>query len=107
MSVIRLAAVYRYPVKSLRGETFQSLDIGRRGFVQDRHWMVVDSDGRFLTQRQLPRMALIDATVLDHGGLCLRAPSMPDLVIDSSGGDEIRVDIWRDQVDAKLADPQA
>ena len=107
MSVVKLAAAYRYPVKSLRGEAFQALDIGPRGFVYDRHWMVVDDEGRFLTQRQLPRMALITATLLDEGRLRLLAPDMPNLDIDASGGDSIQVNIWRDRVDAVLADPLA
>ena len=107
MAVIKLAAIYRYPVKSLRGEAFGALDIGSRGFLYDRHWMVVDDDGRFLTQRQLPRMALVTTTVLDQGRLRLQAPDMPELVIEPGGNDDIRVTIWHDQVDAALADPQA
>ena len=36
------------------------------GLADDRHWMLVRPNGRFVTQRELPRMALI-ATALDSG----------------------------------------
>ena len=50
-------------------------DVGpdAEGLAHDREWMVVDDSGRFLTQRELPRMALID-TDLTSEALILRAP---------------------------------
>jgi uncharacterized protein YcbX len=41
---------------------------------------MVVKDGRFQTQRVLPRMALIRPSVV-KGGLCLRAPNMPELYV--------------------------
>ena len=38
----------------------------RRGLADDRHWMLVRPNGRFVTQRELPRMALI-GTAVDGG----------------------------------------
>ena len=107
MTAITLGAIYRYPVKSLRGEAFESLDVGPRGFEYDRHWMLVDDDGRFLTQRQLPRMALVDANRLDDGRLRLQAPDMPVLYIGAAAGDPMEVTVWGDRLDAVLADGQA
>ena len=74
MGGLKLAALYRYPVKSLGGEQFQRLDVQARGFSFDRHWMVVDAQGKFLTQRQQPRMSLISARVDDGGAYfgCVR-----------------------------------
>jgi len=54
-----LAALYVYPVKSLGGVPVQSATVDALGLVGDRRFMVVDDAGRFLTQRTLPRMALI------------------------------------------------
>lgn len=107
MTAITLKAVYRYPVKSLRGEAFGSLDVGPRGFLYDRHWMLVDEDGRFLTQRQLPRMALVDTRLLDDGRLCLQAPGMPILHVGLAAGGPVEVTVWGDRVNAVLADAQA
>ncbi len=102
-----LAAIYRYPVKSLRGEAFATLDVDSRGLAFDRHWMVVDDNGAFLSQRQLPRMALIDARVLDDGGLSLSAPAMPTLRIGPHSDASASVVIWADRVEAALADRRA
>ncbi|RMG34746.1 MAG: MOSC domain-containing protein, partial [Gammaproteobacteria bacterium] len=46
-----LSGLYRYPVKSLRGQACDRLILGPRGPLHDREWMVVDAGGRFLTQR--------------------------------------------------------
>ena len=71
-----------------------------RGLRFDRHWMVVDAMGRFVTQRQQARMALIDARVDDDGGLLLQAPGMPDLVVRGEHGMPLPVVVWRDTVQA-------
>ncbi|WP_163577020.1 MOSC domain-containing protein [Halomonas faecis] len=48
-----------YPVKSLRGIALEQAELGVRGLAFDRHWMIVDDVGRFVTQRQLPAMAQV------------------------------------------------
>ena len=77
MLELTLSGLYRYPVKSLRGEAFDALEVMTRGPDHDREWMLVDENGRFLTQRQQPRMSLIDARVVDGDGLQLRAGTSP------------------------------
>lgn len=69
---MHLSGLFIYPVKSLRGCAVASAEVDPLGLVGDRRFLVVDSDGRFLTQRTLPRMALI-ATELDADQLVLRA----------------------------------
>jgi uncharacterized protein YcbX len=62
--------------------------------------MVVDRDGEFVSQRELPRMALIRPT-LRASDLVLRAPGMLalHLQLDAVEG-ECRVRVWDDAVDA-------
>jgi uncharacterized protein YcbX len=100
MAALRLSALYRYPVKSLRGEIFGSLDLTPRGFQHDREWMLVDAQGRFLTQRQQPRMSLIDARVVAPGVLQLQAPGMPPLQLDACRDGRVEVTVWGDRVTA-------
>jgi uncharacterized protein len=78
--MLRVTALYRYPVKSCRGIAVPSAEVAARGFAEDRRFLVVDADGKFLTQRVLPRMALID-TALAAG----------DLVLSSAGHGAVRV----------------
>ena len=48
-----------YPVKSCRGIALERAQLAATGFADDRHWMLVRPNGRFVTQRELPRMALV------------------------------------------------
>lgn len=107
MTGLSLKSLYRYPVKSLRGLECRSLAVGARGFRLDRHWMVVDAGNGFLSQRQQPRMSLVDARLDADERLHLAAPGMPDLAVGDGGIEHVEVTVWRDQVTAKLVDPAA
>jgi uncharacterized protein YcbX len=72
---IRLESIHVYPVKSCAGTSPASALLAETGFDLDREWMVVDDAGMFATQRELPRMALVQ-TALKGGELVLRAPGM-------------------------------
>ena len=69
---MHVSALHLYPVKSCRGFAVTEADVDALGFVGDRRFMLVDPAGKFLTQRTLPRMALI-ATSLSAGTLTLSA----------------------------------
>jgi uncharacterized protein len=69
---VHLSALFLYPVKSLAGCAVSSAAIDPLGLAGDRRFMVIDEFGRFLTQRTLPRMALI-ATALTADTLSLSA----------------------------------
>jgi uncharacterized protein len=73
-----------FPVKSCRGISLQIGEVRATGFDGDRHWMIINEKGRYLSQRELPRMALI-SPALTASGLILNAPGMPqlDLTADS------------------------
>ena len=105
MAEKRLASLYRYPVKSLRGQEFVRLDMGPRGFVGDRQWMVVDASGRFLTQRQQARMSLIDAEIDAKGDLWLRADGMSPISPRANAGGRRQVKVWSDDVAGECVDP--
>ena len=68
----RVAGLFVYPVKSLRGCAVPAVALDALGFAGDRRFLVVDEAGKFVTQRAQPRMALIDAH-LAGGTLTLSA----------------------------------
>lgn len=80
-----LTDITLYPIKSCAGIVLQEAVLTRDGLmseqVYDREWMVVDGDGRFLTQREHPRMALIVPRI-KASTLELRAPGMLRLEIE-------------------------
>ena len=77
----RLTGLFVHPVKSLRGCAVTEAEVDALGLVGDRRFLVVDPEGRFLTQRTLPRMALI-TTALTPDALQLAAPGMGPLRVD-------------------------
>ncbi|MGC9671005.1 MOSC domain-containing protein [Planosporangium sp. 12N6] len=78
------------------------------GLAGDRRWLVVDPDGTFVTQRAVPRLALVRPHPGDGGGLVLRAPGVADLEVPApTGNDLMPVTVWRDTVDAAPAGPAA
>lgn len=104
---MHLSALFVYPVKSLRGTRVDAAALDARGLWHDRRWMVVDEGGGFLTQRQHPRMALVQPTVVD-GRLGLAVHGMPpvDVAPPSPGAARMRVRIWSDEC-AALRSPAA
>jgi uncharacterized protein len=108
MTDILLSDIYIYPVKSLAGICVSRWPIVETGLRYDRKWMLIDTEQHFLSQRHLPRMALIK-TALTESQLILSAPSMDDLhlSLEPTTGDIINSTIWHDQVDAIAVSTQA
>ncbi|WP_095148812.1 MOSC domain-containing protein [Pseudomonas sp. Irchel s3a18] len=97
--MLRLSALYRYPLKSGKGETLQRADLDKLGLAGDRRWMLVDeASGRFLTQRAVSAMSQLSALWNAAGGLTLAAPghSPIDVALPAEDADLRGVTIWRD-----------
>ncbi|PIQ27426.1 MOSC domain-containing protein [bacterium (Candidatus Blackallbacteria) CG17_big_fil_post_rev_8_21_14_2_50_48_46] len=54
---MKLSQIWIYPIKSLQGIELQASRFEARGLLFDRRWMLVDSQGKFLSQRKIPAMA--------------------------------------------------
>ncbi|HTP09149.1 MAG TPA: MOSC N-terminal beta barrel domain-containing protein, partial [Anaerolineae bacterium] len=67
---LRIAQLWRYPVKSLLGERLPTLRVVGDGVDGDRMWGIQDrSDGRILTARREPRLLFASSRVAAHDGL--------------------------------------
>ncbi|MDE3739625.1 MOSC domain-containing protein [Pseudomonas resinovorans] len=78
--MLRLSALYRFPMKSAIGEPLQQARVDALGLAGDRRWMLVDAEnGRFLTQRAFSRMSQLSARWNAVGGLTLSAEGLPAL----------------------------
>jgi uncharacterized protein YcbX len=97
---VNLHSLRIYPIKSCGGiEVDESLVI-ETGLEFDRAWMVVDAAGRFVTQRELPRMVLVKPT-LKTSELVLRAPGMLALHLALDRVEApCRATVWGDEVAA-------
>jgi uncharacterized protein YcbX len=108
MSNIFVSELNIYPVKSTRGISLSEGLVTARGFALDRRWMLVDSYNRFLSQRQIPRLALVQVDVRENS-LFIRAPDMPALAIplQPGAGVPVRVSIWDDICEAQVVSDEA
>ena len=93
-----VSALHVYPIKSCRGIRVQEWPVLARGFAADRRWMIVDQNGRFVTQRELPQLTLV-GTELAGDELRLTAPGQPELRMPLAyeQGEARQVQVWRDQ----------
>lgn len=99
--MLRLSALYRYPLKSGKGEILQQASLDKLGLEGDRRWMLVDeASGRFLSQRVVGQMSQLSALWNAQGGLTLGAPGRSPIDIALPGSDaELRgVTIFRDSL---------
>lgn len=70
---MHISHLFVYPVKSLKGIGVEASVLHSEGLAWDRRWMLVDEEGHFVTQRQLPPLAAI-ATALTETTLVLSHP---------------------------------
>lgn len=108
MTDITLSSITIYPVKSLAGISVNSWPVIRTGLQYDRQWMLIDADNQFLSQRKLPKMALIK-TALTDTQLILSAQGRDDLVLALAplDGEIIDSQIWADQCAATSVSAEA
>ena len=105
MPGLRIAALLLYPLKGGRGVALDSARVDVTGLaagaVADRRWMVVDRQGRFVSQRETPELALI-VPALDGDALRLTGRDGGPLSIDPARTPPHARDVvvWRDTVRA-------
>jgi hypothetical protein len=104
MSAVRVTGIYTYPIKSCGGIAHERRELHARGLHGDRAWMIVRDDanyGEFVTQREFPRMALIQP-VYTPDGLTISAPGMPEIHVryDAQSARRLDVTVWKDSVRA-------
>ncbi|MEM9745073.1 MAG: MOSC N-terminal beta barrel domain-containing protein [Actinomycetota bacterium] len=75
-----LSAIHVYPIKSCRAVALDRAEVTRRGLAGDRLFQVVDEQTAPVTQRQEPKLATVQPTVID-GGLRLDADGRSPLEI--------------------------
>jgi uncharacterized protein YcbX len=64
---VKVAELWRFPVKSMRGEPLQAASIGPLGIAGDRIVRVVNRTGRVVTSRTHPRLLGLQATIDAEG----------------------------------------
>ncbi len=105
MNLPVLSEIWLYPVKSFGGIRVDRWRVDEFGLHMDRRWMVVDSEGHFMTQREYPQMALIRPTLCTGAegiSLALQHPDHGVFEVPSAALDHprVKVKVWSDRVQA-------
>ena len=96
----RIASLHVHPIKSCGVITLSDALLTPTGIDLDRAWVLVDANGEMLTQRELPRMALVQPTI-KFDDVVLRAPGMLGLHLRIDAVEAARqVKVWNDTVRA-------
>ena len=105
---MHLSGLFIYPIKSCAGIALGESAVDAFGLKYDRRWMLTTPRGQFLTQREIPSLALVKVTIaLPH--LRIIAPGMPELItpLHPMGGRPVSTMIWEDQVTVVAPDQKA
>lgn len=102
MWLARVRDIRIYPLKSAQGHSVEQARIERTGLADDRSWMLVDSRGRFMTQRTRPRLATLPVRT-DSRGLHLgpiAEQAMLSVPIPRGPGARRWVEVWKHRGEA-------
>lgn len=99
---MRITELNIYPIKSARAQSIPQMTITSQGPEGDREWMLVDENGKFLSQRTLPKMATIEV-FHDSASLTVGIQKMFFKIgKNNSFSRKIKVQVWNDTFEAAL-----
>ena len=109
-----ISGIFTYPVKSLGGIALNESLVEARGLAFDRRWVIVDDQGVFLSQRELPQMALLQPAFVTVHTMRLinranpeQEPLMIELYPVTSVQHSEWVQVWEDHCQAVFIDQAA
>ena len=101
-----LASIHIYPIKSLGGFSVPKVRLTDRGLEHDRRWMLIEPDGRFLSQRECSAMACLHCMPLGTGFRVTdtRNGNTIDVPWSLSDGERVLAKVWKDEVELLFGD---
>ena len=89
-----------YPIKSCQKISLPQTEVKTTGLLFDREMMLISGSGKFITQRQFPRLAQVQVKITEQNIiLSLEDQSFPSLTFSPSlTGMTIEAEIWHDRV---------
>jgi len=77
---VQLSGIFVYPIKACGGIALAESNVVERGLAGDRRYMLVDRNGNFISQREVPRLCLVQ-TALSDGHVIVSAPEQQPLAL--------------------------
>jgi uncharacterized protein YcbX len=98
MQTAEISGLTIYPVKSMKGIALDSAELTPHGLGNDRRFMVVRANGRFVTQRDLSRLALVHTSLVDVGVvLSMEGHGSVTVPFVAADGEHIHTKVWGDK----------
>jgi uncharacterized protein YcbX len=105
---MRVVSLHTYPVKGCHRLDHDEITVQPWGVVGDRRWLIVDDDGDAVTQRDIPALTGLHATITPDGELRLSLAGHDDLTVaEPVFGPPARISVFAWHGQATLADPGA
>lgn len=102
MSKAKILELNVYPIKSCQGVSLKKMDFLQAGPALDRQWMVVDENGKFLTQRQIGVLAQVETMLTDKELIVKIERSQFHLPIEENLDSCREVQVWSSQLKAQV-----
>ena len=103
---VRLASIHIYPMKAARAVDLDESAVEPWGLAGDRRWLLVDEDGRFVSQREEPSLARVVVTPLT-GTISVSSAGFPahQVAAPAASAPMPKVTVWGSTVLAAAAGP--
>ncbi|MEX2603837.1 MAG: MOSC N-terminal beta barrel domain-containing protein [Gracilimonas sp.] len=104
---MHLKDIFIYPIKSLGGIRVDESIAGERGLQYDRRWMLVNNQGKFLSQRTHPNMALLQVELKKSGLRVFHKQNRDNEILipfEPQNSNMMPVQIWDDEVEGQIVD---
>ena len=99
-----ITGLFIYPVKSLGGISLGRTALTPEGLEHDRRWMLTDRNGRFISQREVPGLALLRVEPAT-GGFRIAHAQQPEwhtlLPAGLTGEERVAISVWDDHFEAR------
>ena len=107
--MLQVSQLYVYPIKSLGGIALNKARVTHRGFEYDRRWMLVDDSNLFISQREVPQMALMAIEISTDGLQVTYASKKSSFIVpfEPQTKEFINVTIWDDTCIGQLVSKEA
>ena len=93
------------------GISIKSSEVTDRGLQYDRRFMLIDENNTFLSQRTIPKMALLQTAIKDDQLLVFEKNSSDDKLVLPLSPDpfskNVYVKVWEDECEAQLVSKEA
>ena len=102
--MIKIESLHIYPIKSLAGISLRESKVTNRGLAYDRRWMLVDEKNQFISQREHPRLSLLQPEIKNQEMFVHDRSGVKESLafkLNEPNSEPEQVTIWDDTIPAK------